>query len=61
MLTSDFLTKTGIDVKYSTRTVEWFDNELPLHNPHLLESKGFEAMAHIVTIVSNNSEDIVHW
>jgi hypothetical protein len=34
---ADFLTKTGIDVKYSTGTMEWFDNELPLHNPQLLQ------------------------
>jgi hypothetical protein len=50
ILGADFLTKTGIDVKYSTGTMEWFDNELPLRNPHLLESKDFEAMAHIVEI-----------
>jgi hypothetical protein len=45
-----FLTKTAIDAKYSTGTLEWFDNELPLHNPQLLESKDFEAMAKIVQI-----------
>jgi hypothetical protein len=33
ILGADFLTKTGIDVKYSPGTMEWFDNELPLHNP----------------------------
>jgi hypothetical protein len=49
-LGGDFLTKTGIHDKYSTGTIEWFDNELPLHNPNLLESKDFEAMAHIVEI-----------
>jgi hypothetical protein len=49
-LGADFLTKTGIDVKYSTGTIEWFDNELPLRNPHLLEAKDFEAMAHMVEI-----------
>ncbi len=47
---ADFLTKTGIDVKCSTGTIEWFDNELPLRNPHLLEAKDFEAMAHMVKI-----------
>jgi hypothetical protein len=47
-LGADFLTKTGIDDNYSTGTMEWFDNELPLRNPYLLESKDFEAMAHIV-------------
>ena len=46
----NFLTKTGIDVKYSTATMEWFDNELQLRNPHLLETKDFEAMAEIVEV-----------
>ena len=39
ILGADFLTKTGIDVKYSTGTMEWFDTELSLRNPHLLETK----------------------
>ncbi len=30
ILGADFLSKTGIDVKYSTGTIEWFDNELLL-------------------------------
>jgi hypothetical protein len=30
--------------------MEWFDNELPLHNPHLLQDKDFEAMAEIVEV-----------
>jgi hypothetical protein len=50
ILGADFLTKTGIDVKYSTGTMEWFDSELPLRNPHLLKPKDFEAMACIVEI-----------
>jgi len=28
ILGADYLTKTGIDVKYSTGTIEWFKNEL---------------------------------
>jgi hypothetical protein len=50
ILGADFLTKTGIDVKYSTETIEWFNNELPMHNPHLLQNKEFEAMAEIIEI-----------
>jgi hypothetical protein len=50
ILGADFLTKTGIDVKYSTGTMEWFDNELPMRNPHLLQNKEFEAMAEIIEI-----------
>ncbi len=30
--------------------MEWFDNELPLHNPHLLDSKEFEPMAKIIGV-----------
>jgi hypothetical protein len=44
-----FLTKTGIDVKYSTGTIEWFENELPLRDPHDLK-EGVKAMAEIIEI-----------
>jgi hypothetical protein len=40
--------KTGIDVKYSTGTIEWFDNELPLRDTCTLQSKDFLAMAEIM-------------
>jgi hypothetical protein len=50
ILGADFLTKTGIDVKYSTGTMEWFNNELPMCNPNLLQNKEFEAMAKIIEI-----------
>ena len=50
ILGADFLTKTGIDVKYSTGTIEWFENELPLRNPHILKDKDYTAMAEIVNI-----------
>jgi hypothetical protein len=36
ILGADFLTKTGIDVKYRTRTIEWFENEFPLRDPFSL-------------------------
>jgi len=50
ILGADFLTKTGIDVKYSTNTIEWFENELPLRDPHLLKDKDFASMATIIEI-----------
>jgi hypothetical protein len=50
ILGADFLTKTGIDVKYSTETMEWFNNELQLDNPHLLQNMEFEAMDEIIKI-----------
>jgi hypothetical protein len=50
VLGADFLSKTGIDVKYSTGTIEWFDNELPLRDTCTLQSKDFAAMAEIIEI-----------
>ncbi len=41
ILGADFLSKTGIDAKYSTGTIEWFDNELPLRYTRYLQSKDF--------------------
>jgi hypothetical protein len=50
ILGADFLSKTGIDVKYSTGTIEWFDNELPLRDTRYLQSKDFLAMAETIEI-----------
>ncbi len=50
ILGADFLTKTGIDVKHSTHTIEWFDNELPLWDPYILTDKDTLAMAEILEI-----------
>ena len=38
ILGTDFLSETGIDVKYSTNTVEWFDSKLPLRDPPILNN-----------------------
>ena len=50
ILGADFLTKSGIDVKYSTGTIEWFENEIPLRDPHQLKDKDYVSMADIVKI-----------
>ncbi len=50
ILGADFLTKIGTATKYSTGIMEWFNNELPLCNPHLLQNKEFEAMAKIIEV-----------
>jgi hypothetical protein len=44
---ANFLSKMGIDIKYSTGIIEWFDNELPSCNPHQLDDKEYLAMAEI--------------
>jgi hypothetical protein len=50
ILGADFLTKTGIDVKYSTGTIQWFENELPLQDPHTFKDKDYVAMAETTAI-----------
>jgi hypothetical protein len=47
MFGTDFLSKTGINIKYSTGNIEWFDNELPMHDPRQLNFKEYLAMAEI--------------
>ncbi len=47
---SDFLSKTGIDIKYSLGIIEWFNNKLPMCNPHHLEDKEYLAMAEILEV-----------
>jgi hypothetical protein len=50
ILGAGFLSKTGINVKYSTGTISWFDNELPLSDRHYLQSKDFLAMSETIEI-----------
>jgi hypothetical protein len=50
ILGADFLSKTGIVVKCSTGTIEWFDIILPLRNTRYLQSKDFLAMTKTIEI-----------
>ncbi len=50
ILGADFLSKAGIDVKYSTGTIEWFDNELPMRDTRYLQRKDFLATAETIEI-----------
>jgi hypothetical protein len=45
ILGADFLAKSGIDIKYSSGTVESFDNELPMRDPTCLDNHEYIAMA----------------
>ncbi len=47
---ADFLSKTGIDIKYSSRIIEWFGNEQPMCNPRYLDNKEYLAMAEILEV-----------
>jgi len=57
ILGADFLSKSGIDIRYSTGTIEWFDSELPMRDPHQLSDKEYLAMADIIS-VQREAEDI---
>jgi hypothetical protein len=57
ILGADFLSKSGIDIKYSTGTIEWFDNELPMRDPRELDSKEYLAMADALE-VQREAEEI---
>ncbi len=41
--------------------MEWFDNELPLYNPHLLQNKEFEAMAKIIEVQQGEDLFGIDW
>ena len=57
ILGADFLSKSGIDIRYSTGTIEWFDSKLPMRDPHQLSDKEYLAMADIIE-VQREAEDI---
>jgi hypothetical protein len=59
ILGADFISKTGIDVKYSTGTIEWVDNELLLHDTGYLQIKDFLAMAETIEI--QLGDDFLAW
>ncbi len=57
ILGADLLTKIGIDVKYSTGTIQWSENELPLCDPRTLKDKDYVAMADITA----NQQEVGHF
>ena len=45
ILGADFLTKSGIDINYSTGTMHWFENVCPIREPWKLDNSEYNAMA----------------
>ncbi len=45
---ADFLSETGIDIKYSTGIIEWIDNKLPMCGQCQLDDKEYLVMAEIL-------------
>ena len=52
ILGADFLTKIGMDIKYSTGEMEWYGNTLPMREPWKLDSKEYLNMADLFLIQS---------
>ena len=44
ILGTDFLTKCGIGILYSTGTMEWFKSVLPMREPHKLNNAKYQVM-----------------
>jgi hypothetical protein len=56
ILGADFLSKSGINIKYSTGTIEWFDSNLPMRDPRQLDDKEYLAMAEILEVQQEAEE-----
>ena len=52
ILGADFLTKIGMDIKYSTGEMEWYGNTLPMREPWKLDEKEYFNMADLFLIQS---------
>ena len=50
ILDADFLAKSGIDIKYSSGIVEWFNSELPMREPNCLDNHEYLAMAEALKV-----------
>jgi hypothetical protein len=50
ILGADFLTKSSIDIRYSSGTIEWFDSKLPMRDPRQLDNKDYLAMAEALEV-----------
>ncbi len=61
ILGADFLTKSGIDVKYSTGTIQQFENEIPHCDPHLLTDKDYISMAELIEVQQEVEFFCVDW
>ena len=48
ILGADFLKKAGINLKYASNTIEWFDNELPMRDPWSIDNSELLAMTDVV-------------
>jgi hypothetical protein len=45
ILGANFLTKSGIDIKYVSGIIEWFNSEFPMQDPKHLDNSDYLPMA----------------
>ena len=57
ILGADFLTKTGMNIMYQNGNIEWFENTIPMRNPHDIDLKEYLAMADAIEI--QNEETVL--
>ncbi len=50
IVSADLLTKSGINIKYSSGTIEWFDSEFPMRDPNCLDNHEYLAMAEALEV-----------
>ena len=55
ILGTNFLQKTGIDVKLSTGVIKWFENKIPLRDPFKMDNYEVMVMADSIEIQHNDA------
>ena len=61
ILGADFLTKSGIDILYSTGTMEWFENVLPMREAHKLNNAEYLTMADAYLMQTEEKDSGEDW
>ena len=61
ILGTDFLTKSGINIQYSTGTMEWFENVINMRSPYDLNIKEYLAMADAIEIQREDDTLGIDW
>ena len=61
ILGSNFLTKSGIDIKYSDGTMHWFENARLMREPWALDNKEYIAMADSISIQQEDEQFGEDW
>ena len=50
ILSANFLTKSSINIKYRSGTIEWFNSKLPMQDPKHLDNNDYLTMAEALEV-----------